>query len=45
MDIFIALLVGVVIGGVGMFLIYRNNKKKFEKAEAELKEIIIKLKK
>lgn len=40
MSIFIAFLVGVVVGGVVMFLVYRNNKKKFKKVETELKEKI-----
>ena len=32
MDVFIALVVGVVIGGVVMFLVARNNQRKFNEA-------------
>lgn len=32
MDIFITLIIGVVIGAAGMFLVARNNKKRFLKA-------------
>ena len=37
MGTFIAFLVGVVVGGVVMYFVYRNNTKKFEGIEAELK--------
>ena len=37
MDIIIALLVGILVGGVIMFFVGRNNKKKLEQVEKELK--------
>lgn len=33
---FLAFLAGVVVGAGGMFLVYKNNKKKFESAADEL---------
>lgn len=49
MDILIALVVGVVIGGVGMFLVARNNQRKFNEAlnidpKAKAKEALKELK-
>jgi len=37
MQIVISFLIGVVVGGVVMFLVYRNNSKKFEAKEDALR--------
>lgn len=49
MEIFIGFVVGVVVGVVVMFLVARNNQKKFNEAlnidpKAKLKEVIKELK-
>jgi len=49
MDIFIGIVVGVVVGGVIMFLVARNNQKKFNEAlnidpKAKAKEALAELK-
>lgn len=37
MDLVISFLIGVFVGGVVGFLVYRNNNKKFESLEKNLK--------
>lgn len=37
MQIVISFLIGVMVGGVVMFFVYRNNSKKFSEKEAALK--------